>query len=259
LNKRINKVLPKKWLGQHFLTDEYIAQEITSYLPSDSKNVLEIGPGMGVLSKYLFQKNYTFKLIEIDAEAMAYLTNKFRGKEEQFIQGDFLKIDIAYIFNEAFCIIGNFPYNISSQILFKVLENKHFVTHLVGMFQKEVAMRICAKEGSRTYGILSVLVQAYYTTEYLTTIPPHVFNPPPKVESAVIRLTRKDNYTLNCNENDFFKLVKKAFNQRRKKLRNALNEYTFDDTVDASIFQKRAEQLSVDDFIQLTNGIKHKI
>ena len=251
----MKKVFPKKWLGQHFLNDEQIAYEITSSLPAYSENVLEIGPGMGILSSFLFQKNYTLKLIEIDSESLCFLKNKFEGKENHFIQGDFLKIDITQIFDRPFCIIGNFPYNISSQILFKMLENKHMVTHLVGMFQKEVAERICGCKGKRTYGILSVFVQAYYNTEYLMTVPSHVFNPPPKVESAVIRLTRKENFILNCNEIEFFRLVKKAFNQRRKKLRNALKEYSFDNTVEESFFQKRAEELSVDDFIHLTNGI----
>jgi len=250
-------VTPKKGLGQHFLKDDGIAQDIAHFLSTDTQNVLEIGPGTGVLTKHLIDKNIQLKLIEIDTESIAYL-KKNEKYADKIIEGDFLKIKTSDIFQGPFSIIGNFPYNISSQILFKVLENKEQVTEVVGMFQKEVAQRICASKGNKVYGILSVLVQAFYDTEYLITVPPEVFLPPPKVFSAVIRIKRKSNYTLDCDESLFFKIVKKAFNQRRKTLRNALKEYDFSSSVPSDIWQKRAEALSVDDFINLTQHFIEK-
>lgn len=249
----MKKVFPKKWLGQHFLNDDNIAFEITNFLSPSSVNVLEIGPGMGILTKHLLEKKINLKLIEIDKESVGFLKSEFDKIQDNIIEGDFLKFDLNTIFNDSFSVIGNFPYNISSQILFKSLENKQLVTEIVGMFQKEVAERICSKKGNRTYGILSVLIQAFFDVEYLKTIEPDVFTPPPKVKSAVIRLTRKENYHLNCDEKDFFRIVKKAFNQRRKKLRNALSEFQFTQDVPPDIFHKRAETLGVDDYVMLAN------
>jgi len=249
----MKKVFPKKWLGQHFLNDDTIAFEITDYLSPASANVLEIGPGMGILTKHLIKKEIHLKLIEIDKESVTYLKSEFDEIKDNIIEGDFLKYDLSSVFNESFSIVGNFPYNISSQILFKALENKHLITQIVGMFQKEVAERICAKKGNRTYGILSVLIQAFFDVEYLKTIEPNVFTPPPKVRSAVIRLTRKECYQLNCDEKDYFRIVKKAFNQRRKKLRNALGEFQFTQEVPPDIFHKRAETLGVEDYVMLAN------
>ncbi len=251
----MNKVFPKKWLGQHFLTDTGAAERITLLLPPDVKNVLEIGPGTGVLTQHLLNRNINLKLIEIDGESVSYLKNTFPQAQNLIIEADFLKTDLNGLFTENYTIIGNFPYNISSQILFRMLEYKYKITGLTGMFQKEVAERICAGKGNKSYGILSVLIQAFYNTELIFSLTPEAFSPPPKVNSAVIRLTRKDNYTINCDERTFFRLVKKAFNQRRKKLRNALHEYRFSENAPAVFFQKRAEELSVDDFITLTNAL----
>jgi len=251
----MKKVFPKKWLGQHFLNDDQIALDITNYLTPGTKNVLEIGPGMGVLTTHLLTQNYNLKLIEIDTESVAYLKSQYENINDKIIEGDFLKYDLNSVFNEPFSVIGNFPYNISSQILFKALENKPLINEIVGMFQKEVAERICSKKGNRTYGILSVLVQAFFSVEYLKTVNPESFTPPPKVKSAVIRITRKENQEINCNEADYFRVVKKAFNQRRKKLRNALSEFQFKPDVPPEIFQKRAEELGVEDFVLLTQNL----
>ena len=211
-------VKAKKHLGQHFLRDENIAQKIADSLSlKNYDNVLEIGPGMGVLTKYLLDKKITTHVIEIDKESVAYLKSNFLTLADRVIEEDFLKYDLNCIFNDQpFAIIGNYPYNISSQIVFKTLEMRDQVPEFSGMFQKEVAQRICEKKGSKSYGILSVLVQAFYDAEYLFTVPPHVFNPPPKVDSGVLILKRKVNYKLACDEKLFFKVVKSAFNQRRK-------------------------------------------
>ena len=252
----MKKVFPKKWLGQHFLNDDQIAFDITKYLQTDNGNVVEIGPGMGILTTHLLKKNYNLKLIEIDKESVEYLKSQLDNVSDLIIEGDFLKYDLNDVFSgHSFSIIGNFPYNISSQILFKALENKPLINEIVGMFQKEVAERICSIKGNRTYGILSVLVQAFFNVEYLLTVNPESFTPPPKVKSAVIRLTRKENQNIECNEADYFRVVKKAFNQRRKKLRNALSEFQFTPNVPAEIFQKRAEQLGVEDFVLLTQNL----
>jgi len=222
-------------------------------LPSDILNVLEIGPGMGVLTKYLYKNaghGSTLKVVEIDTESVAYLNEKY--PELTVISADFLKMNLDDLFEGNFAVIGNFPYNISSQILFKVLEHRDSVPCVVGMFQKEVAERIASKHGNKTYGILSVLLQAFYDIEYLFTVHEHVFSPPPKVKSAVIRLTRNSRKNLNCDEKLFFTVVKTAFNQRRKTLRNALSA-KFDKTgLTDSIFDKRAEQLTVEDFEKIT-------
>ena len=248
-------VRPKKQLGQHFLTDLSIAEKIAKTLDfSNYSRVLEIGPGMGVLTKYLLEKPTTTYVIEIDKESVAYLRNNYLNLSNRIIEEDFLKFDLNKVFNDKpFAIIGNYPYNISSQIVFKTLEMRSQIPEFSGMFQKEVAQRICEKKGSKTYGILSVLVQAFYDAEYLFTVPPQVFNPPPKVDSGVLILKRKDNYTLPCNEKLFFNVVKSAFNQRRKTLRNSLKAFNLTDNLKAnSIFDLRPEQLSVEDFIKLT-------
>ncbi len=251
-------VRAKKHLGQHFLKDEFIAEKIANTLTEKGyKNVLEIGPGMGVLTKYLLKKKLTTSVIEIDRESIEYLNVHFLNLSKRIINADFLKIDISKIFNgEQFAIIGNFPYNISTQIVFKTIENRDLIPEFSGMFQKEVAQRIAEKSGSKKYGILSVLTQAFYDVEYLFTVPPTVFNPPPKVESGVIRLIRKEDYTLPVDVPFFFKVVKTAFNQRRKTLRNSLKTFQLSDKLrEDVIFAQRPEQLSVHQFIELTKKL----
>ena len=255
-----NQVKAKKHLGQHFLRDENIAQKIADTLSLNGYNdILEIGPGMGVLTKYLLKKEITTHVIEIDTESVAYLKNNYLNLSSRIYEKDFLKHDLTQIFkDQPFAIIGNFPYNISSQIVFKTLEMRHQVPEFSGMFQKEVAQRICSKEGSKVYGILSVLTQAFYDAEYLFTVPPSVFNPPPKVDSGVLLLKRKANYTLPCDENLFFKVVKTGFQQRRKTLRNSLKTFNLSDNLKANtIFGQRPEQLSVSQFIELTSLIEN--
>lgn len=252
-------VRAKKHLGQHFLKDENIAKKIADTLSLDGyKNVLEIGPGMGVLTKYLLEKNITTYVIEIDSESVEYLQANYLNLAPRIIEKDFLKYNLNEVFKgEPLAVIGNFPYNISSQIVFKTLEMRDQIPEFSGMFQKEVAQRICAKEGSKTYGILSVLTQAFYNAEYLFTVPPSVFNPPPKVDSGVLRLSRKSNYKLQCNEVLLFKVVKAAFQQRRKTLRNSLKIFDLSDNLKANvIFGKRPEQLPVQEFIELTQLIE---
>ncbi|MBL4939899.1 MAG: 16S rRNA (adenine(1518)-N(6)/adenine(1519)-N(6))-dimethyltransferase RsmA [Lutibacter sp.] len=252
-------VRAKKYLGQHFLNDEQIAQNIADTLSEKGyKNVLEIGPGMGVLTKYLLKKNFTTHVIEIDEESVEYLKAHYLNLAQRIIFKNFLKIDLTeYFGDEQVAIIGNFPYNISTQIVFKTLENRHQIPEFSGMFQKEVAKRIAEKEGSKVYGILSVLTQAFYDVEYLFTVPPTVFNPPPKVDSGVIRLTRKKNYTLPVDEKLFYRVVKTAFQQRRKTLRNSLKTMNLSDSLrEDVIFAKRPEQLSVQEFISLTSKIE---
>ena len=251
-------VRAKKHLGQHFLKDENIAKKIADTLSLKGYDtVLEIGPGMGVLTKYLLQKNIKTFVVEIDTESVEYLKTHYLNLSNNIISEDFLKLNLSSYFNdEPIAIIGNFPYNISSQIVFKTLENKHKIPEFAGMFQKEVAERICEKPGSKTYGILSVLTQVFYDTEYLFTVPPSVFNPPPKVDSGVLRLTRKEPFTLNVDEKLFFNVVKTAFNQRRKTLRNSLKTFNLSDKLrEDVIFAKRPEQLSVQAFIELTQKI----
>lgn len=254
-------VKAKKHLGQHFLTDENIAKKIADSLTLNGYNdVLEIGPGMGVLTKYLIPKDTHVHVIEIDSESVEYLktARKVQNLAFEIIEADFLKIDLSTIFKrKPIAIIGNFPYNISSQIVFKTLENRHQIPEFSGMFQKEVAQRIAEKEGSKVYGILSVLTQAFYDVAYLFTVPPTVFNPPPKVDSGVIRLIRKENYELPVNEKLFFQVVKTAFNQRRKMLRGSLKSFKLSEKLrEDAIFAKRPEQLSVDQFIELTAKIQ---
>lgn len=255
-------VRAKKHLGQHFLKDELIAQQIAdSLIGKGYKNVLEIGPGMGVLTKYLLKKPLTIHVIEIDTESVEYLQAHYLNLAQRIIEKDFLKINLKDFFGEEqVAIIGNFPYNISTQIVFKTLENRDQIPEFAGMFQKEVAKRIAEKAGSKVYGILSVLTQAFYDVEYLFTVPPTVFNPPPKVDSGVIRLTRKENYTLPVDEKLFFRVVKTAFQQRRKTLRNSLKTMNLSDSLrEDSIFGQRPEQLSVQEFISLTSKIEKDV
>ena len=252
----MNEVRAKKFLGQHFLTDENIARRIVESVSPDTHNILEIGPGMGVLTKYLLERaNTNFHVVEIDRESVSYLHDHFPTLD--VIEGDFLKYDLNSLFQEPFTIIGNFPYYISSQILFKVFDNRNSAVEVVGMFQKEVAERVAAKPGSKTYGILSVLLSAFYSIEYLFTVHENVFNPPPKVKSAVIRLTRNDVTSLECDEKMFVKVVKAGFNQRRKTLRNALRQLDLPlDKIDEQTLSKRAEQLSVNEFITITKTLQ---
>lgn len=255
----MDKVKPKKHLGQHFLNDEYIAKKIVDSLTEhcDVPTVLEIGPGMGVLTKYLIQEEKKqLAVAEIDRESVAYLYAHY--PDLRIIQGDFLQENWEELIPESFSIIGNFPYNISSQIFFKVLELKHRVPTVVGMLQKEVAERIASKEGSKKYGILSVFLQAYYEVEYLFTVNADVFIPPPKVQSAVVRLKRNNVTQLLCDEKLFVRVVKQGFNNRRKTLRNALKPLNLPpELLEKEIFNKRAEQLSVDQFVQLTLEIQN--
>ncbi|HXI00583.1 MAG TPA: 16S rRNA (adenine(1518)-N(6)/adenine(1519)-N(6))-dimethyltransferase RsmA [Sphingobacteriaceae bacterium] len=252
-------VRAKKHLGQHFLTDKNIAEKIVNSLQLKNKyqQILEVGPGMGILSDFLLQqKNLEVYMIDIDIESFRFLQKKYAGLGDKLINGDFLKLNFKDVFSGKFGIIGNFPYNISSQILFKVLENRDDVVEVVGMFQKEVAERCAAKPGSKEYGILSVLLQAWYTVEYLFTVKAGVFNPPPKVLSAVIRLTRNETEQLDCDERLFWQVVKTAFNQRRKTLRNALSSIINKEKMtEEPLLDLRAERLSVIDFVNLTNTI----
>jgi 16S rRNA (adenine1518-N6/adenine1519-N6)-dimethyltransferase len=248
-------IRPKKHLGQHFLKDDNIAGKIVASLQSSAIPVLEIGPGMGVLTKFLLEiENRECYFMDTDLESIAYLNETFPGHSERFIHADFLKYNLSPLFDGNFTIIGNFPYNISSQILFKVLEHRQQVSQVVGMIQKEVAERLAAGPGSKTYGILSVLLQAFYKIEYLFTVNESVFIPPPRVKSAVIRLTRNETEKLDCDEALFFKVVKTAFNQRRKTLRNSLKGFYIDyERFDLQhLAGKRAEQLGVAEFVQLT-------
>jgi 16S rRNA (adenine1518-N6/adenine1519-N6)-dimethyltransferase len=253
-------VRPKKHLGQHFLADPNIARRIVAalQLPDEVKEVLEIGPGMGVLTQYLLENPaYQTSVVEIDTESVAYLKAHYPALGNRIFATDFLKQNLGELFpGQPLAIIGNFPYNISSQIFFSVLNNRQQVREVVGMIQKEVAERLAEPPGSKTYGILSVLLQAYYRIEYMFTVPPHVFVPPPKVESAVVRLVRNETAALDCDEKLFFQVVKQAFQTRRKTLRNALKPFGMapEATTDA-IFEKRAEQLGVPEFVRLTNLI----
>ncbi|PCH78310.1 MAG: 16S rRNA (adenine(1518)-N(6)/adenine(1519)-N(6))-dimethyltransferase [Flavobacteriaceae bacterium] len=253
-------VRAKKHLGQHFLTDETIARKIANTLTEVGYDkVLEIGPGMGVLTKYLLEKKYTTSVIEIDTESVAYLESHFLNLADRIHCKDFLKTDLSEIFKGEQCAItGNFPYNISTQIVFKTLDYREFIPELTGMFQKEVAERIAEKEGSKKYGILSVIAQAFYDIEYLFTVPPSVFNPPPKVDSGVLRMVRKKDYSLPVDEKLFYRVVKTGFQQRRKTLRNSLKVFNLSDELRAEeVFSKRPEQLSVKSFIELTAKIQN--
>jgi dimethyladenosine transferase len=254
----MQKVKPKKFLGQHFLTDLSVAERIADTLKDYvGTPVLEVGPGMGVLTQYLIAKGHDLKVVELDRESVDYLHANFPELEGKVIGEDFLQLDLASMYDGQFCIIGNYPYNISSQIFFKVLDYRDQVVCCSGMLQKEVAERIAAGPGSKTYGILSVLLQAWYDIEYLFTVSEHVFNPPPKVKSGVIRLVRNNVRELGCDESMFKTIVKLSFGQRRKTLRNSLRSFAKNPEVLADeIFNKRPEQLSVAEFIRLTNLLK---
>ena len=258
--KKFNStVKPKKRLGQHFLESSEIAKKIVDCLDcNDINTIIEIGPGMGILTNHIIKLSKNSFFIEIDNESVDYLKKEFSEIEQSIVQEDFLKIDLKK-FKSPLAIIGNFPYNISSQIVFKIIENKNTVETLVGMFQLEVAKRICEKPGSKSYGILSVLVQAYYETNFEFLLEPTYFNPPPKVNSGVITLKRKKQLELKCNETLFFKVVKTSFQQRRKTIRNSLKVFNLSNNIKEDvIFGKRPETLSVDDFIHLTNIIANE-
>jgi len=244
-------VRAKKNLGQHFLNDKGIAQKIVDSLRAENiSKVLEIGPGMGVLTQFLLQNHsYETSVVEIDRESVEYMNNHFPELKERIISADFLRLNLHNYYSEPFAIIGNFPYNISSQIFFKVLEYHNQIPEVVGMLQKEVAERLAAPPGSKTYGILSVFLQAYYNIEYLFTVNEDVFSPPPRVKSGVIRLTRNQIEKLNCDEKLFKGIVKMAFNQRRKTMRNSLKSLINSDELKANVlFDKRPEQLGVAEF-----------
>jgi 16S rRNA (adenine1518-N6/adenine1519-N6)-dimethyltransferase len=248
-------VRAKKHLGQHFLKDKRIAAAIVEALKApDCDSVLEVGPGMGVLTHFLAERNLpALRVVEIDRESVDYLKQNLGGRLE-IIEGDFLELDLRLL-GGRIAVIGNFPYNISSQIFFKILENRGLVTEVVGMLQKEVAERICSGPGSRVYGILSVLLRAWYDIEYLFTVSEHVFSPPPKVKSAVIRLTRNNIQSLGCDEKLFVSVVKRCFNQRRKMIRNPIRELVRPDAEEIPLLTQRAEQLSVRQFVELTNWV----
>ena len=253
-------VKPKKFLGQHFLRDLGIASDIADTVDAcPNLPVLEVGPGMGVLTQFLMKKDREVKVVELDFESVAYLKENFSALDGHIIEDDFLKLKLENIFEgKPFVLTGNYPYNISSQIFFKMLDYKDLIPCCTGMIQKEVAERIAAGPGSKTYGILSVLIQAWYKVEYLFTVHEHVFNPPPKVKSAVIRMTRNETTDLGCDEKLFKQIVKTTFNQRRKTLRNSIASI-LDKSHPLSadpIFNKRPEQLSVQEFVELTNQVE---
>ena len=253
----MNEVRPKKALGQHFLTDQNIAQRIVEQLSPDVESVIEVGAGTGVLTQFLVRDVLDkFHVIEIDRESIAYLQQHFPMLGDRLIEGDFLRADLSQYGQQNMAIIGNFPYNISSQIFFQVLKFKEQVVEVVGMVQKEMAERMAAKEGSKTYGILSVLMQAWYDIDYLFTVHENVFNPPPKVKSAVIKMRRNAVTDLGCDEKLFVNIVKQAFNQRRKTMRNSLRPMLSPEIIENEVFNKRPEQLSVQEFIELTNLIE---
>lgn len=253
-------VTPKKSLGQHFLNDLSIAKKIVESL-SPCQNILEIGPGTGILTQFLLKKNNNLKLVEIDNESVNFLILELKINKSIIYNQDFLNLDLSKIFeNNNFSVIGNFPYNISSQIVFKIIENRKLITEMCGMFQYEVAERICENEGSKKYGIISVITQAFYETKLLFEVPNNFFSPPPKVNSAVILLKRKKNLKIDCDEKLFFKIVKLSFQQRRKTLRNSLKQINLSDNLrEHIIFDKRPEQLSVDQFVDLTNLINQDL
>lgn len=252
-------VRAKKQLGQHFLNDASIARRtVDALLETDRKTpVIEVGPGTGMLTQFLIEEKMDFFALDVDAESVAYLKQHYPQQADRFLLTDFLETDLSKIVHGKFNVIGNFPYNISSQIMFRVLENRNKVDVAVGMFQKEVAERLAEKPGSKTYGILSVLLQAYYDIDYLFTVHENVFTPPPKVKSAVIRLKRNARQELGCNEELFTKVVKTTFNQRRKTIRNSIRPVlSIDDSLLTPMFTKRPEQLSVEQFIELTQFVE---
>ena len=248
-------VKAKKHLGQHFLTNNLIADNIADLI-NESKEILEIGPGMGILTKSLLRKKTKLKLVEIDFESVNFLKQKYPELKDKIIYGDFLKLDLDEIFINKISIIGNFPYNISSQILFKVYENKDKINELVGMFQKEVAERVACING-RKKGILSILIQTFFEVKYCFSVDENEFSPPPKVKSGVIKITRNTREKLDCNPKLFKTIVKTAYNQRRKTIKNALKSFNFKERKDlASLMKLRAENLSVENFITITKNVE---
>ncbi len=253
-------VRAKKHLGQHFLNDENIARDTVGALLEKDKTsfIIEVGPGTGVLTQFLINDVENFLAMDVDGESVDYLKLKYPEKKDKIILSDFLEADLQKLAGQKFNVVGNFPYNISSQIMFKVLENKNSVDYVVGMFQKEVAMRLAEKPGSKVYGILSVLLQAYYDIEYLFTVHENVFSPPPKVKSAVIRLTRNNVQKLDCDEVLFKKVVKTTFNQRRKTIRNSVRTLFNNNELRHPLLDKRPEQLSVAQFVELTKFVEEQ-
>ncbi len=259
----MKKVRPKKNLGQHFLTDLNVAKAIADTVDAcPDLPVLEVGPGMGVLTQYLIEKPRELRVVEIDRESVAYLHERFPQLTEKVIEGDFLRMDLSQLFNGGqFVLTGNYPYDISTQIFFKMLDNKELIPCCTGMIQREVAQRMASTPGTKAYGILSVLTQAWYSVEYLFTVDEHVFNPPPKVKSAVIRMTRNEVTDLGCDERLFKRVVKTVFNQRRKMLRVSLKQIVPADvlanvTDGNDILTRRPEQLSIPEFVELTNKVQ---
>lgn len=259
----MNTVKPKKFLGQHFLTDLHVAQRIADTVDAcPDLPVLEVGPGMGVLTQYILPKGREFKVVEIDFDSVPYLHEHFPQLGDNIIEGDFLQMNLRDVFDgRPFVLTGNYPYNISSQIFFKMVENKELIPCCTGMIQKEVAERMAALPGSKTYGVLSVLIQAWYDVEYLFTVDEHVFNPPPKVKSAVIRLTRNGKISLGCDEQLFRRIVKTVFTMRRKMMRNGMKQILGKDSpmLADPLFTQRPEQLSVQEFVELTNRVSAEI
>jgi len=253
----MKRVRAKKYLGQHFLKDLSIARAITNALSKEGyDDVIEVGPGMGVLTQYLISEEYTTHLIELDEESVNYLKIEFPDLSKHIYSTDFLKLDLTEITRKPFALIGNFPYNISSQILFKALDYKNQIPEIIGMFQKEVAERVASSPGNKQYGIISVLLQAFYDIEYLFTVEADVFDPPPKVKSGVIRLKRNNKKQLDCNEKFFKRVVKQGFSQRRKTLKNALKPLIGKHVFQDQLLTLRAESLTVEDFVYLTNKLE---
>ena len=256
----MDSIKPKKFLGQHFLTDLSVAQRIANTVDAcPDIPILEVGPGMGVLTQYIIPKQRPFKVVEIDFDSVPYLHGHFPELGDNIIEGDFLKMDLQKVFDgKPFVLTGNYPYNISSQIFFKMVENRDLIPCCTGMIQKEVAERMAASPGGKTYGVLSVLIQAWYDVEYLFTVHEDVFNPPPKVKSAVIRLTRNNKQDLGCDEQLFRRIVKTVFTMRRKMMRNGMKQILGKDSpmLADPIFTQRPEQLSVQDYIDLTNRVE---
>ncbi len=259
----MDSIKPKKFLGQHFLTDLSVAQRIANTVDAyPDIPILEVGPGMGVLTQYIIPKQRPFKVVEIDFDSVPYLHEHFPQLGDNIIEGDFLRMDLEKVFDgKPFVLTGNYPYNISSQIFFKMVENRHLIPCCTGMIQKEVAERMAASPGGKTYGVLSVLIQAWYDVEYLFTVHENVFNPPPKVKSAVIRLTRNNKQTLGCDEQLFRRIVKTVFTMRRKMMRNGMKQILGKDSpmLADPMFTRRPEELSVQEYIDLTNRVEEEL
>lgn len=259
----MNSVKPKKFLGQHFLTDLTIASNIADTVDAcPDIPVLEVGPGTGVLTQFLMKKQRELKVVEIDRESVPYLQTHFPQLHDSIIEADFLRLNLSEIFDgKPFVLTGNYPYNISSQIFFHMLQYKDYIPCCTGMIQKEVAERLAASPGTKAYGVLSILIQAWYDVEYLFTVHEHVFNPPPKVKSAVIRMTRNNTASLGCNEQLFRRIVKTVFTMRRKMMRNSIKQIIPKESplLDDELFNKRPEQLSVQEFVDLTNRIEQEL